>query len=67
MSVLKTCPTCGAKAKYSELKGVNAYKAVQNDELYIKIEQLNKAAQRFKDKAELLEKEIQILKKEKTN
>lgn len=65
MSVLKSCPTCGAKTKYCLQKGIPSYKAVQDEEFFTKINQLNKVVKKFKEKAEMLEKEIQQLKKEK--
>lgn len=65
MSILKSCPTCGAKAKFSEQKGLVSYKAIQDDDIYTKINQLNKVVKKYKDQVDLLEKEIQQLKREK--
>ncbi len=65
MTVLKPCPTCGAKTKYCLQKGISSYKAIQDDEIFTKINQLNKVVKKYKDQVELLEKEIQHLKKEK--
>lgn len=67
MTVLKSCPTCGAKTKYSDQKGLVSYKAIQDDEIFTKINQLNKVVKKYKDQVELLEKEIQQLKKEKVS
>ncbi len=67
MSILKSCPTCGAKTKFTDQKGIIGYKAVQDDEIFSKINQLNKVVKKFKDKADMLEKEIQQLKKEKVS
>ncbi len=65
MTVLKPCPTCGAKTKYSLQKGIPSYKPIQDEEVFTKINQLNKVVKKYKDQVELLEKEIQYLKKEK--
>ncbi len=65
MPILKSCPTCGAKAKYSLQKGIPSYKAVQDDTIFAKINQINKVLKKYKDQVEVLEKEIQQLKKEK--
>ncbi len=65
MTVLKPCPTCGAKTKYCLQKGIPSYKSIQDDDVFAKINQLNKVVKKFKEKAEMLEKEIQQLKKEK--
>lgn len=62
MSDIKTCPTCGAKAKYKVKETVEVYEAVQDEDALKKIEQLKKAMQKFKDKAEALQKEIEALK-----
>jgi hypothetical protein len=65
MTVLKSCPTCGAKTKYCLQKGIPSFKAVQDDEIFTKINQLNKVVKKYKEQVELLEKEIQLLKREK--
>lgn len=62
MSVVKDCPTCGRKAKVKETKGALTFKAVEEDELFKKIGQLKKAMQKFKEKSEVLEKELKELK-----
>ncbi|MDO6596684.1 hypothetical protein Q4512_07135 [Oceanihabitans sp. 2_MG-2023] len=62
MSDIKTCPKCGAKAKYKVKGTIESFEAVQDDEAFKKIGQLKKAMQKFKDKAEALEKELEILK-----
>ncbi len=67
MTVLKSCPTCGAKTKYCLQKGIPSYKAVQDEEVFTKINQLKKVVKKYMDQVELLEKEIQLLKKEKVS
>ena len=62
MSKVATCPTCGSKAKIKEKDNHVSYQAVQDEEAFKKIGQLKKAMQKFKEKAELLEKELAILK-----
>ena len=62
MSDIKTCPKCGAKAKYKVKGDIESFEAVQDDEAFKKIRQLKKAMQKFKDKAEALEKELAELK-----
>lgn len=62
MSQVAICPTCNGKTKIKEKEGVITYEAIQDEELIKKIEQLKKAMQKVKTKAEALEKEIQELK-----
>ncbi len=62
MSQVAICPTCGSKSKIKEKDGVVSYHAVQNEEAFRKIGQLKKAMQKFKEKAEKLEKELEALK-----
>ncbi|MGR7814251.1 hypothetical protein [Lacinutrix undariae] len=62
MSDIKPCPTCGAKAKYKVRDTVETFDAVQDDEVFKKVSQLKKAMQKFKEKAEALEKELETLK-----
>ncbi|WP_040281634.1 hypothetical protein [Psychroserpens damuponensis] len=62
MSDIKTCPKCGAKATYKIKGTIEAFEAVQDDEAFKKIGQLKKAMQKYKDKAEALEQELQTLK-----
>lgn len=62
MSDIKTCPKCGAKAKYKVKGDIESFEAVQDDEAFKKIGQLKKAMRKFKDKAEALEKELAELK-----
>ncbi|NIJ45640.1 putative transcriptional regulator [Wenyingzhuangia heitensis] len=62
MSTIASCPTCGSKSKIKETNGQTTYQAVQDDEAFKKIEQLKKAMQKFKTKAEKLEKELEDLK-----
>ncbi|WP_339698256.1 hypothetical protein [uncultured Marixanthomonas sp.] len=62
MSDVRTCPTCGAKAKYKENEGDATYKGLQDDDLLAKVGQMKKALTTFKEKAERLEKENKLLK-----
>ncbi|WP_372938772.1 hypothetical protein [Seonamhaeicola sp.] len=66
MSDVRTCPTCGAKAKYKEKEGVETFTAVQDEEAFKKIGQMKKAMEKFKAKAEALEKELKAFKSSKT-
>ncbi len=58
MSDVRSCPTCGAKAKFKEINDVVSYSAIQDEEAFKKVGQMKKAMQKFKDKAEALEKEL---------
>jgi predicted transcriptional regulator len=62
MTQVSICPTCGSKSKIKENNGVVSYQAVQDEEAFKKIGQLKKALQKFKEKAERLEKELEALK-----
>lgn len=62
MSDIKICPTCGAKAKYKVKDGIETFIAVQDEDAFKKVGQLKKAMQKFKEKAEALEKELEELK-----
>ena len=62
MSDIALCPTCGSKSKFKEKNGETTYEAVQDEEAFKKIGQLKKAMQKFKEKAEALEKELNALK-----
>ncbi|WP_298485819.1 hypothetical protein [uncultured Maribacter sp.] len=62
MSQIESCPTCGGKSKIKENEGVTTYEALQDKEVIKKVGQLKKAMQKFKEKAEALEKELQELK-----
>lgn len=62
MSEIAICPTCGSKSSVKLSDGLKSYQAVQDEEAFKKIEQLKKAMQKFKKKAEQLEKELNILK-----
>ncbi|WP_340156697.1 hypothetical protein [uncultured Winogradskyella sp.] len=62
MSDIKICPTCGAKAKYKVKDGKETFSAVQDEDAFKKVGQLKKAMQKFKEKAEALEKELEELK-----
>ena len=61
MSDIRTCPTCGAKAKYKEKGGVESFTAVQDEEAFKKIGQMKKAIEKYKARAEKLEKELKQL------
>ncbi len=65
MSQISTCPTCGGKSKTKETDGNITYTALENEELIKKVGQLKKAMQKFKDKSESLEKELNDLKSNK--
>lgn len=65
MSQVAICPTCGSKAKYKEKDGIVSYQAIQDEDAFQKISQLKKAMEKFKEKAEALEKELEILKSNK--
>ncbi|MFD2823531.1 hypothetical protein ACFS5M_07615 [Lacinutrix iliipiscaria] len=65
MSDVRTCPTCGAKAKYKLIEEKETYTAVQEEAVFKKISQLKKAIDKYKSKAEALEKEIQAIKSDK--
>ncbi|WP_375559185.1 hypothetical protein ACE193_15785 [Bernardetia sp. OM2101] len=62
MSQVTTCPTCGSKSKFKEKNGEVSYKAIQDDEAFKKISQLKKMMEKFKEKAEDLEKELELIK-----
>ncbi|WP_282031417.1 hypothetical protein [Winogradskyella eximia] len=62
MSDIKICPTCGAKAKYKVKDYKETFSAVQDEDAFKKVGQLKKAMQKFKEKAEALEKELEELK-----
>ena len=62
MSQVSLCPTCGSKSKVKEKDGVVSYQAIQDEEAFKKVGQLKKAMQKFKEKAEKLEKELEAIK-----
>ena len=62
MSTVVNCPTCGGKAKIKETNEKTTYQAIQDVELLKKVGQLKKAMQKFKEKADKLEKELTELK-----
>ena len=62
MSTVATCPTCGSKSKIKETNGETTYQALQDDELIKKVGQLKKAMQKYKEKAEQLEKQLEACK-----
>ncbi|MBJ2175170.1 hypothetical protein JBL43_13030 [Aureibaculum sp. A20] len=65
MSDVANCPTCGGKSKIKVTNGETTFKAVQDDELIKKVGQLKNAMQKFKEKAEALEKELAEMKSTK--
>ena len=56
------CPTCGGKSKIKNKNNEITYIAIQDDDLLKKVGQLKNAMQKFKEKAETLEKELAELK-----
>lgn len=62
MSQVAHCPTCGSKSKTKEKEGEIVYEAIQDEEALRKIGQLKKSMEKFKEKAEELEKELKELK-----
>ncbi|MAU16128.1 MAG: hypothetical protein CMH46_11385 [Muricauda sp.] len=62
MSKIALCPTCGSKSRIKENNGEVIYQAVQDEEAFKKIGQMKKALEKFKAKAESLEKELKELK-----
>lgn len=62
MSQVSLCPTCGSKSRIKEKEGVITYEAIQEGEVFKKVGQLKKAMEKFKAKAEMLEKELETLK-----
>lgn len=65
MSQVALCPTCGGSSKIKQVNGQTTYLAIQNDELIKKIGQLKNAMEKFKSKAEALEKELEAFKSNK--
>jgi len=62
MSTIVNCPTCGGKSKVKETNGTTVYDALQDEEVIKKVGQLKKAMQKYKEKAEALEKELEEIK-----
>ena len=62
MSKVAICPNCGSKSKIKEKDGAISYQAIQDDEAFKKIGQLKKAMEKYKIKAEALEKELHLIK-----
>ncbi|WP_179316911.1 hypothetical protein [Winogradskyella undariae] len=62
MSDIAKCPTCGSYSKMKEKEGETTYQAVQDEEALKKVGQMKKALEKFKTKAEQLEKELEALK-----
>ncbi|MDO6473291.1 hypothetical protein [Maribacter sp. 1_MG-2023] len=65
MGKVEACPKCGSKSQIKEKDGIITYKAVQDKDAFKKIGQLKTAMQKFKAKAEQLEKELKGLKSNK--
>ena len=61
MSAVSNCPTCGSKSKTKVINNETSFEAVQDEEAFKKVGQLKKALNKFKDKAEQLEAELQAL------
>lgn len=59
MSEVAICPNCGSKSKIKKVNDKTTYQAIQNNELLKKVGQLKKAMQKFKEKAEQLEKQLE--------
>ncbi|WP_159023707.1 hypothetical protein [Formosa sp. L2A11] len=62
MSQVTICPTCGGTSKFKASEGKTIYQAIQDDDLLKKVGQLKKAMEKFKAKADALEKELIALK-----
>ena len=62
MSEVAKCPTCGSHSKIKVKDGETTYQVVQDEEAFKKIGQMKKALEKFKLKAEQLEKELEELK-----
>ena len=62
MSTVANCPTCDGKSKIKKKNGETSYQAIQDDEVIKKVGQMKKAMQKFKEKSESLEKELNELK-----
>ncbi|WP_366185872.1 hypothetical protein [Flavobacterium ovatum] len=65
MSQVAVCPTCGNNSKIKEVNGEVTFQAIQDEELIKKIGQLKNAMEKFKSKAEALEKELEAFKSKK--
>lgn len=62
MSTVAKCPTCGGTSKIKEKDGNTIYQALQDEDLLKKVVQLKKAMEKFKTKAEALEKQLEEVK-----
>ena len=58
MSTVAICPSCGSKSKIKETNGITTYQSLQDDAIIKKITQLKKAMEKYKEKAERLEKQL---------
>ncbi|AWG20761.1 hypothetical protein FFWV33_04000 [Flavobacterium faecale] len=65
MSQVAVCPTCGNNSKIKEVNGEVTFLPIQDEELIKKIGQLKNAMEKFKSKAEALEKELEAFKSNK--
>ena len=65
MSQVAVCPTCGNNSKIKEVNGEVVFQSIQDEELVKKISQLKNAMEKFKSKAEALEKELEAFKSNK--
>ncbi|RAJ12322.1 hypothetical protein [Arenibacter echinorum] len=61
MSQVANCPSCGGKSKIKEIDGQLTFEAIQDAEVFKKVAQLKKAVEKFKEKAESLEKELEVI------
>jgi len=62
MSKVAECPKCGGKSKIKEVNGETSYQTIQDNELLKKVGQMKKAMQKFKERSETFEKELDELK-----
>lgn len=65
MSQVAICPKCGNNSKIKEVNGEVVFQPIQDEELIKKVGQLKSAMEKFKAKAEALEKELEALKANK--
>jgi len=61
MSQVANCLNCGSKSKVNAKNGMITYQTIQDKEAFKKVEQLKKAVEKFKAKAEKLEQELEVL------
>lgn len=58
MSQVSNCPTCGGTSRIKKTEEGVSYQAVQDEEAFKKVSQLKRAMEKYKAKAEKLEKEL---------